>query len=192
MYAPPVTLPTRADELAGATLAELQALGLESREPSINGAVFAALAAAPAKLIDGLVVRADGTNWNPGYGAGLYVYRGGAWHMLPSFVPSVIAPTLLNSWVNFGGGTHGAGYYKDPNGRVWLRGFVKDGSVDLAIFNLPAGYRPTNTLLFAAYGYEGGARTMTRVDVTPAGDVIERFAINDQLSLEGLSFLAEQ
>lgn len=38
--------------------------------------------AAPSKLYDGLVVMADGTDWNPGSGQGLYVYYGSAWHPL--------------------------------------------------------------------------------------------------------------
>ena len=33
----------------------------------------------PAKLRAGMVVEADGVNWNPGSGAGTYVYRAGAW-----------------------------------------------------------------------------------------------------------------
>jgi hypothetical protein len=40
------------------------------------------LYAAPAKYRDGMVCKADGTTWNPGSGAGVYVYRGGAWHFL--------------------------------------------------------------------------------------------------------------
>lgn len=34
---------------------------------------------APAKVRPGMLVEADGTNWNPGLGAGLYIYRAGAW-----------------------------------------------------------------------------------------------------------------
>lgn len=34
---------------------------------------------APSKPRAGLLVEADGTNWNPGSGAGLYIYRAGAW-----------------------------------------------------------------------------------------------------------------
>lgn len=30
----------------------------------------------------GMVVLADGTNWNPGNGAGFYGYRDGAWRLL--------------------------------------------------------------------------------------------------------------
>jgi hypothetical protein len=37
---------------------------------------------APTKLRDGMIVLADGTNWNPGSGAGFYGYRAGAWRFL--------------------------------------------------------------------------------------------------------------
>lgn len=37
---------------------------------------------APAKPRTGMVVLADGTNWNPGSGAGFYGYRGGSWRLL--------------------------------------------------------------------------------------------------------------
>jgi hypothetical protein len=36
----------------------------------------------PFKLRDGIVAFADGIAWNPGLGAGLYEFRGGAWHKL--------------------------------------------------------------------------------------------------------------
>jgi microcystin-dependent protein len=38
-----------------------------------------ARAAAPERLEDGMVAYADGTNWNPGSGAGPYMYVGSAW-----------------------------------------------------------------------------------------------------------------
>jgi hypothetical protein len=37
------------------------------------------LAVAPARPRAGMVANADGTNWNPGAGAGLYQYLGGTW-----------------------------------------------------------------------------------------------------------------
>ena len=40
------------------------------------------LYAAPQKFREGTVALADGTTWNPGAGAGVYVYRGAAWHLL--------------------------------------------------------------------------------------------------------------
>lgn len=43
---------------------------------------LAVLHVAPDKPREGMVACADGTNWNPGSGAGFYGYHGGAWHLL--------------------------------------------------------------------------------------------------------------
>lgn len=43
---------------------------------------FDTLAVAPTRPVAGLVVRADGTNWDPGSGAGLYEYDGTNWNFL--------------------------------------------------------------------------------------------------------------
>ena len=37
------------------------------------------LAAEPAKPQDGVIVYADGTNWDPGSGLGFYGYENGSW-----------------------------------------------------------------------------------------------------------------
>lgn len=37
---------------------------------------------APAKPRDGMLVKADGSDWDPGSGEGAYVYYAGAWHFL--------------------------------------------------------------------------------------------------------------
>lgn len=37
------------------------------------------LAAEPAKPENGVIVYADGTNWNPGSGQGFYGYENGSW-----------------------------------------------------------------------------------------------------------------
>jgi hypothetical protein len=34
---------------------------------------------APTRLKEGMIRQADGTDWNPGAGAGLYQYRSGSW-----------------------------------------------------------------------------------------------------------------
>ena len=36
----------------------------------------------PARPRTGMLVLADGTNWDPGSGAGFYGYRNGAWQLL--------------------------------------------------------------------------------------------------------------
>lgn len=41
-----------------------------------------ATAVAPTKVVEGMIRRADGTNWDPGRGAGLYIYRGGSWKLI--------------------------------------------------------------------------------------------------------------
>jgi hypothetical protein len=38
--------------------------------------------AEPSRLYDGLTVLADGTNWNPGSGQGVYTYYNSGWHKL--------------------------------------------------------------------------------------------------------------
>jgi len=44
--------------------------------------LFEKYKSAPSNPQEGMVVWADGTNWNPGSGAGLYEYRGGSWQKL--------------------------------------------------------------------------------------------------------------
>lgn len=41
--------------------------------------ILAPLNVPPDKVTEGMVANADGTNWNPGGGAGLYQYLSGAW-----------------------------------------------------------------------------------------------------------------
>lgn len=40
------------------------------------------LHAEPSRLYDGLTVYADGTDWNPGSGEGVYTYYNSAWNKL--------------------------------------------------------------------------------------------------------------
>ena len=96
------------------------------------------------------------------------------------------APTLLNSWVNFGSPFTPAGYYKDPTGRVHLRGLVKSGSSASAIiFTLPAGFIPANTHVFAAVSNE--AICDLRVDTS--GNVFANAGGSTTwVSLDGISF----
>jgi hypothetical protein len=57
--------------------------------------------------------------------------------------PAWIAPTLLNSWANYGAGFMGVGYRKDMMGYVHLRGLISGGSpLTSNMFILPVGYRP--------------------------------------------------
>lgn len=67
----------------------------------------------------------------------------GTMGQLPTTVDSGwIAPTLTNSWVNYGSGYELAGYRLIGN-QMHLRGTLKNGVVGSAILTLPVGFRPT-------------------------------------------------
>ena len=51
----------------------------EWADRGVTGVQFAVLHAEPDRPREGKVVYADGTDWNPGSGKGLYVYDGSAW-----------------------------------------------------------------------------------------------------------------
>lgn len=59
--------------------AQLRQIADTLASPTVSVIHFDALAAEPERYSDGDVVRADGSNWNPGSGAGLYLRQGGAW-----------------------------------------------------------------------------------------------------------------
>jgi hypothetical protein len=96
------------------------------------------------------------------------------------------APTLLNSWVNFGAGFDTAAYRK-VNNQVMLRGVIKSGTTTsgTVLFTLPAGFFPSSHRVFAALS---GA-SMVRVDVRSTGDVqLGGAASAVFLTLDGISF----
>lgn len=101
-------------------------------------------------------------------------------------VEAVIAPTLVNSWVNYGGTAAPAGYWKDAFGVVHLRGCVKDGTADTTVFTLPVGYRP-------AVDHKGATtenNTARALAITASGVVSSISAGNTELWLEGITFKA--
>ena len=105
-----------------------------------------------------------------------------------------VTPTMLNSWVAYdvGGGTNfgGAQYYKDSLGMVHLRGLVKNGTITTgtSLFNLPAGYRPSQTTIFVT----NSNNAFARVDCMFNGDVtINLGASAVFISLNNIHFRAE-
>jgi hypothetical protein len=80
MYTPKFP-PQNAEGLAQYVFDELQAIA-QSQSDTMDFIQLNTLNAAPTKPRNGMVVLADGTNWNPGSGAGYYGYRGGSWRKL--------------------------------------------------------------------------------------------------------------
>ncbi|RYU92752.1 Kelch repeat-containing protein [Emticicia agri] len=99
-----------------------------------------------------------------------------------------IAPTLLNGWVNYNTPTYvPAGYYKDVEARVHLRGSIKFGTSTsgTVLFTLPVGYRPSEVMMFAV---TTTSLALGRVDIFPNGDVKVINGSSNHLCLDGISF----
>lgn len=103
-----------------------------------------------------------------------------------------IAPTLLNSWVNYGISSvlQVAGYMKDSMGFVHLRGAIKNGTTTAGttLFTLPAGYRPLGPEIFVtATGIV--PETFLALVIDDSGNVKLETAANSALiSLSGITF----
>jgi hypothetical protein len=96
-------------------------------------------------------------------------------------------PGFQNGWANYSfPAFNNAGFYKDPFGRVCLRGMVATGTIGTAIFTLPAGYRPPQTELQVTISNAA----IGRVDITPAGAVMSTTGSNIWFSLDGVTFRA--
>ena len=61
---------------------EFRRLADSLRSPDVEAVFLAQLNAQPAKYADGMLVYADGTNWNPGSGEGAYLRCNSAWNYL--------------------------------------------------------------------------------------------------------------
>ena len=100
-------------------------------------------------------------------------------------------PAFGAGWKNAGSGFQVAGFYRDEEGVVHLRGGVALGGSTMTIFTLPVGYRPAATEEFSAVLDTAGSALIL---VTAAGDVNLLF-INSPgtphtLSLSQISFRA--
>lgn len=75
-YSPGI-VPTESEALRTFLVDELRTISEAMSTPIIE---FRNVA--PAKPREGMLYGADGTNWNPGSGQGVYCYYGGAWTKL--------------------------------------------------------------------------------------------------------------
>ena len=96
-------------------------------------------------------------------------------------------PELQNNWVYYGSTYNPAGYYKDSQGIVHLRGLVKDGEIKKTIFTLPEGYRPQYRELQIVCTAENATG---RVDILTNGEVFVYAGAQTWLSLDSISFRA--
>lgn len=78
MYQPGNIDSSSVQGLANSLRLELEKLALQLSQP-IDYYALNTLYAQPKRVFEGMVVKADGTTWNPGSGAGVYARVGGAW-----------------------------------------------------------------------------------------------------------------
>jgi hypothetical protein len=103
-----------------------------------------------------------------------------------------IAPTLLNSWTNFGGGYQTVGYLKDPMGFVHLKGVLLGGSgaSNTTVFTLPTGYRP-GAHTHGAGGDAGVGGNVVDVQVDTSGNLTIIYGAGANPGISYIAFLAE-
>lgn len=71
------------DGLRGSVQTELSRLSLSLSQPADYSALHT-LYAAPGRIFEGMIVKADGVTWNPGHGSGIYAYLDSSWVPLSS------------------------------------------------------------------------------------------------------------
>ena len=81
-YEVPSTAPANPTEFQIWVLDELRHLSDALSELETDTVLLTEWNAEPDKLYNGLVAYADGTNWNPGSGRGVYAYESGSWALL--------------------------------------------------------------------------------------------------------------
>lgn len=69
-------------ELSPRARSEFKRVAAAINEPTAPHFRLQELNAVPARVYDGLTVLADGTNWDPGSGQGVYTYYAAAWNKL--------------------------------------------------------------------------------------------------------------
>ena len=106
--------------------------------------------------------------------------------------PTVYAPTLQNSWINYGITITGVGYYKDIEGVVHLRGLIKNGTTTnpTLLFTLPEGFRPLLSVITTAKTTNGTNLALAQINIGSDGTVYicTNSGYNSWLSLEGIVF----
>lgn len=100
--------------------------------------------------------------------------------------PFAAPAAFLNSWANYGAPYNSAGYFKDKEGVVHLRGLIAGGAVGSAAFTLPVGYRPANT----EFGATQATGAFATYRVLNTGDVVPFSGTNTYFSLDGITFRA--
>lgn len=97
------------------------------------------------------------------------------------------AAPWANGWGNFGGTYAPAAYWKDENGIVHLEGLIKGGTLGIAAFVLPPGYRPAADRIFPAYSNNTFGTIQIKADGSVQPMAVGT-ATNASYALDGINF----
>ena len=76
----PSAVPDNAPAGLKAWLADqVRQIANELLSPQVRALQLQIIGTEPARVRNGMIVYADGAEWNPGSGAGVYAYQSGAW-----------------------------------------------------------------------------------------------------------------
>jgi parallel beta-helix repeat protein len=101
------------------------------------------------------------------------------------------AASLQSSWIQYDAVNYSsAGYVKDSNGTVHLKGVIKGGSTTMGalLFTLPAEYRPKKVVKFVVSSADSGGPIKGEINITESGAVSIIYGGNAYLSLDNISF----
>ena len=96
--------------------------------------------------------------------------------------------SFQNSWSDAGFPAPLCSYYKDAFGVVHLQGgAIRSGNSSATIFTLPAGFRPTGTQTFSAYGESSSVAVLSLVQIDSSGNV-SMLPAGNTVSFAGFTF----
>jgi hypothetical protein len=138
-------------------------------------------------------VAPDGSIQSTNLPAGASSYLSLQANFYPSSYTGWTNLVLQNSWVSYGSGYAAPQYTKASDGLVSLKGLIKSGTVtgDTILATLPAGFRPGARVLYNGISSNGTA-TYSRIDIDSGGSIRIETGYNGWLSLDGMSFYADQ
>lgn len=184
-----VTVPTAASQIVTANISDQRSqvtvgVGLVGTTSLQDNAVTTAkipdLAISTAKIADSAVSTAKLAN-NSVTAAKIEAQQG--W----------VTPALGSSWVNYANGWSTVGYMKDSLGFVQFKGLMQNGqSGGATVFTLPVGYRPLATIMFIVPAASGAARIDVNTNGTVFVNTYHAGGNNGYVSLNNVSFKAEQ
>jgi hypothetical protein len=145
---------------------------------ALGGTSYAAIATLPANSVGTVQLKNRAVTSSKINATGLAI-EPEAWHEIGA--PG--QPAFQSGWVNESTTFTTAAFYKDPFGRIYLKGYVKGGTgLDSTIFTLPPGYRPSKNVCESTWA----AGAASYICVVASTGIVE--AGRTSALLDGLSF----